>query len=144
MSRSCSPPQDPVRWRVLPMHDGRVLRYREDLLDDARAGTLPFTMRVIWPFAPGADGHPGGAAQGAMDLFAGRLEANAAEAGVGLLAAEVTGGGVREWVWLTASAAGLGGIVNALMHEFEDVEVDVEPAHDPAWSHFRSLVAAAD
>lgn len=130
------------RWQTAPLRDGRLLRFREDLADGASAAARPFVVRLLWPFAQSASGAPGAPELGAMDRFAGRLEAAAEEVDAGILTAEVTGEGAREWVWACASAATLGGLVNALMHEFEDVRLDVEPAHDPAWGHLRSLLAA--
>lgn len=130
-----------ARWQTAPLQDGRILRFREDLVDGARASELPFVIRLLWPFADAAAAAPSGSEEGAMAHFAHRLEVAAAEAEAGVLTAEVTGAGAREWVWACRSAAALGSRVNALMHEFEDIEVDVEPAHDPEWRHLMSLLA---
>lgn len=127
-------------WISAHTPDGRTIRYRPDVLAAAAPEALPFTLRLIWRYEPGVDGSPTAATAGAMDLFAGRLESSAADADIGVLAAEVRGDAVHEWVWLTRSAAGLGGLVNALAHEFEEIAVEVEPAHDPERAYLGGLI----
>ena len=140
MTRTSEETDDLRPWFITRAPEGQVVRYRPDLLTAQAPEQLPFTLRLIWRYEPEADGAPSAATAGAMDLFAGRLDSSAAETGVGVLAADVRGDAVREWVWLAPSAAGLGGLVNALAHEFEEIVVDVEPAHDPEWAYFRGLI----
>ena len=127
-------------WQRRRGHDGRILRIRADLASGRDGGSLPFTVRVLRAYTAAPDGMPGAAALGALDHFGVRLEEAARRARAGVLAAERAGAGVREWVWLAPSAAGLGGIVNALVHELDEDGIDVEPAHDPDRSYLRSLL----
>ena len=79
-----------------------------------------------------------------MNCFEDVLETALEGAGQAILAAAVTGRGVREWLWYSRDTEETISLVNPALRGYQPFLVEFDAQHDPQWDVYKQFQGIAN
>ena len=119
-------------------HEGLPLlvRVRFVLTPELDKNDYTTLIRVFWEYPDAGHGFPNESSIDEMEVFENRAVEALESKSVAILAAVITNGGVREWVWYTHSADMFGESLGGMPHENGAYPIQITAEDDPEWVYF--------
>jgi len=121
---------------------GLIIRCRSKLPDAAGRQAWQHLILVGWTYEPEESGLPGKAVDRQMDAFEEAVAKAVQDSGAGVLAASITGSGVREWRFYTIGPDAFMDALNTALDAHPEYPLEFDAFEDPDWNALAELLPA--
>ncbi|HRD47644.1 MAG TPA: DUF695 domain-containing protein [Caulobacter sp.] len=119
---------------------GLIIRCRAHLPEASSRQTWKHLILVGWTYEPEETGLPAKAVDRQMETFEEAVTRSVQDSGAGVLAASITGAGVREWRFYTIGPDAFMDALNTALEGHAEYPLEFDAFEDPDWNALAELL----